>query len=119
MKNTNGLSTMNQGGDDLAIKIAACKKKKNTVSSENNQAPQHIIYSIEVKFPCRYIYACIYIHIGLNRCRQMPKTYQLGDLKPHRSHDILTGSTLKRYKTHRKLEILGCHPKAVVAYSSL
>lgn len=28
MKNTNGLSTMNQGGDDLAIKIAAFKKDK-------------------------------------------------------------------------------------------
>lgn len=27
MKNTNGLSTMNQGGDDLAIKIAACKER--------------------------------------------------------------------------------------------
>lgn len=43
MKNTNGLSTMNQGGDDLAIKIAACKKDK--VSGQTKQVPQHIIYS--------------------------------------------------------------------------
>lgn len=29
---------MNQGGDDLAIKIAACKKKKKKFQSETNQA---------------------------------------------------------------------------------